>query len=367
MTTSSDAPDPPPGFAATVLELVDPGRCAVKTVTRQPDGSIVSSDYDNGFKWRFWPFDAGTDFDRMARELRRMAQQDRVILCMGSPTFGLDLTIPHRRLWARDVNANTMVATARAWLAIDVDDASVPRGLGDPGLYVEGATYIRDLVLPAEFHDATMVVSPSARTGLRGPSLLRARLWFLLDQTHELPTLKSWTRGLKTSAGVGDSAIVQAAQPIYVGRARFVGIADPIPPKLWAAVARGSKDRVALVADRFDPVVVEIERKIGAALLAAGDDWRFFLHQTVGGDLSFFEPLTRGLGIAARSGDADTAIVAFTLALLKRRADKARIAQYDAAWIAYSLRRFRAMDDDIRGRREAALSELYGDAAHEPA
>ena len=183
MTTSSDAPDPPPGFAATVLELVDPGRCAVKTVTRQSDGSIVSSDYDNGFKWLFWPFDAGANFDRMARELRRMAQQDRLILCMGAPRFGLDLTIPHRRLWARDlrtrsVNANTMEGAARAWLAIDVDDAGVPRGLGDPGLYVEGATYIRDLVLPEEFRDATMVVSPSARTGLRGPSLLRARLWF---------------------------------------------------------------------------------------------------------------------------------------------------------------------------------------------
>ena len=366
MTTSSDPF--PPGFAATVLELVDPGRCAVKTVTRQPDGSIVSSDYDNGFKWRFWPFDANADFDRMARELRRLAQQDRMILCMGSPKFGLDLTIPHRRLWTRnDCRANTIAWTTRAWIAIDVDDANVPRGLGDPGRYVEGATYVRDLVLPEEFRDATMVVSPSARTGLRGPSLLRARMWFLLDQAHELPTLKYWTRGLKASAGVGDSAIVQPGQPIYVGRARFVGMADPIAPKLWAAVARGSKDRVAIVTDRYDPIVVEIERMIGAALLAAGDDWRFFLNQTVGGDLSFFEPLTRGLGIAARSGDADTAIVRFTLALVKRRADKDRLRQYDAAWIAYSLRRFRAMDDLIRGRREAALSELYGDAAHEPA
>jgi hypothetical protein len=366
-----------PGFAATQLGLADPGRCAVKRLTLQPDGSITSSDYDNGYEWWFRLFDAGSDFDRMAHELRRMARLDRVILCMGSPKPGLDLSTPHRRLWARsDPRENTMITVPRAWIAIDVDDAPVPAGLGAPGRYVEGAIYVRDAFLPEEFRGATMIVSPSARTGLRGPALLRARLWFLIDRPHELPVLKRWTRGLKAVVGVGDSAIDQAAQPIYTGRARFVGMADQIPPQLWAVVVRGSKDRVGLVADRYEPKVVEIERKMVATLAvariesgigvpssASGGDWRGFLETTLGDDLGFFEPLTKGIGIAARSGDPDAEIVASTLALLSRRADPSRIAQYDAAWIARSLERFRAMDGRTRARRDAALSSLFGKEA----
>jgi hypothetical protein len=341
-----------PGFAATQLGLADAGRCAVKTLTLHPDGSITSSDYDNGFLWWFRLFEAGSDFERMAHELRRMARQERVILCMGSPKPGLDLSVPHRRLWAKkDPADNTMVATPRAWVAIDVDDAPVPPGLGDPPRYVEGAIYIRDVMLPEEFRDRTMIVSPSAHTGLRGAGLLRARMWFLLDRLYELLALKRWTRGLKAVAGVGDSSIAQAAHPIYVGRARFVGMSDPIPPQLRAVVVRGSRDRIGLVADRYDPAivvrgskdrvllvadryeptVVEIECKIGAASAASGDDWRAFLDKTLGGDLSFFEPLTKGLGIAARSSDPDASIIAFTLGLLRKRADTSRIAQYDAA------------------------------------
>jgi hypothetical protein len=142
-------------------------------------------------------------------------------------------------------------------------------------------------------------------------------MWFLLDQPHELPALKRWTRGLKAVADVGDSAIVQAAQPIYVGRAVFIGMADPIPPQLLAVVVRGEHDRVSLVVDRFEAKVVEIARKLDAATTACGDDWRRFLDQTLGGDLGFFEPLSRALGMAARSDDSEAVVVALMLALLR--------------------------------------------------
>jgi hypothetical protein len=142
--------DLPPGFAVTLLGLADAGRCAVKTLTRSVDGSIASSDYDHGFVWWFKSFDAGANFDRMARALRRMAQAPRVILCMGVPKPGLNLAAPHQRLWARDDCSNTMIAVPRAWLAIDVDDAPVPPGLGNPDRYVEGAIFVRDTMLPEE-------------------------------------------------------------------------------------------------------------------------------------------------------------------------------------------------------------------------
>ena len=179
MSTSSNLP----GFAFTLLWLVDPNRRALKTLTRQWDGTIDSSEYGNGFEWGFKPFSVGADFDRQAVLLRRLAEMDRVIACMGAPKPGIDLNLYHQRLWARDdPRENTMVVVPRAWLPIDVDGAAVPPGLGAPEGYVEGAIHVRDAMLPEEFHGATMVVSPSARTGLRGPALLRCRMWFLLDR-----------------------------------------------------------------------------------------------------------------------------------------------------------------------------------------
>jgi hypothetical protein len=350
-----------PGFEATQLGLVDAGRRAVKTLTKLADGSIQSSDYDHGYEWLFKPFDAGSDFDRMARELRLMAVMERVILCMGAPVAGLDLDQPHVRRWARSaLFENTMLAVPRAWIAVDVDDAVVPHGLGDRTRFVEGAIHVRDHLLPEEFHSATMVVSPSARTGLRGPTLLRCRLWHLLDKPYELLALKRWTRGLKAIVGVGDSAIIQAGQPIYVGRAIFLGMADLIPPQMRAVVARGRHDRVSLDVERYEPAVVTIDHKLRTMSTACGDDWRGFLVQTLGGELSFFEPLSKGLGIAARSNDSDAQILAFTLALIAKRADAGRIAQYDAQWIVRTIKRFRDMDDAGRRRREAALARLLG-------
>ena len=81
----------------------------------------------------------------------------------------------------------------------------------------------------------------------------------------------------------------------------------------------------------------------------------------MGGELSFFEPLSKGLGLAARSNDTDAEIIDFTQALLAKRADAGRIAQYDAQWITRTLRRFRDMDGVGRARREAALARLFGE------
>jgi hypothetical protein len=351
--------DRPPGFAFTLLSLADAGRVAVKTLIKLGDGAIASTEYDRGFEWWMKPFDAGTDPNRMVKTLRALAQAPRLIVCMGAPRPGLDLNQPHQRLWARsDPSENTMVEVRRAWIAIDVDDAAVPHGYGDPDRYVEGATYICDHVLPEEFHSATTIVSPTARTGLRGPELLRCRLWFLLDRPYPLPTLKTWTRGLKAVCGVGDSAIAQVGQPIYTGRPKFVGMDDPIPPLMWASMVRGRRVRAALVAERFAPAVAEIDRAMASAFTSHRGDWRGFLEETVGGPTSFFEPLSKGLGLAARSNDPDSAVIDFTLALIKRRADPSRVDQYDRQWVARSLKRFRDRDSISCA---AAFGILYGE------
>ena len=97
-----------------------------------------------------------------------------------------------------------------------------------------------------------------------------------------------------------------------------------------------------LIADRFTEQVAAIERKLKTVSeatrivdpVSGGDfhDWRQFLKATVGGELSFFEPLSMGLGLAARSPDSHETVVEFTRKLIAERADKGRISQYDSEW-----------------------------------
>ena len=69
----------------------------------------------------------------------------------------------------------------------------------------------------------------------------------------------------------------------------------------------GVRDRVHLNADRYAVKVAEIERRLQSVVASTGVDWRCFMRSTLGGELSFHEPLKMGLGRAARSGKSDEA------------------------------------------------------------
>jgi hypothetical protein len=72
-------------------------------------------------------------------------------------------------------------------------------------------------------------------------------------------------------------------------------------------------------------------------------------------------PLSRGLGLAARSSDRDDAIIVFTSALLAKRADPGRIRDYGKAWLGRTIARFRAKDGRVQAARAAASRQLYGE------
>ena len=55
---------------------------------------------------------------------------------------------------------------------------------------------------------------------------------------------------------------------------------------------------------------------------------------------TFFEPLTKALGLAARSSDSDDVIADFLLMLIAERGPS-RIDRYDRAWLLDRLRQFR--------------------------
>ena len=219
----------PPGFAATRLVVQGQGKLATKQIRR---GCLEKIDYSEGAKWWRMSLFAAADHGAMAAELEKLAAMPRSLLVMGDCVPGLDLALEHRRRWAAsEPLENTLIAVPRAWMAIDADDAPVPAPLGDAERLVEGAIHVRDCQLSAEFSNVSMLVSPTSSSGLRGPTLFRGRLWFLLDRPIPLADLRAWAMGVRAMGGPVDPAVMQAGQPIFTARPQFVGMDDAIPPR----------------------------------------------------------------------------------------------------------------------------------------
>ena len=238
-----------------------------------------SSDYDRGYEWHFKPFDAGDDFEKMARLLRRLARAPRLIVVYGraegraGPKRPASTAVGSNRPNREHFGG----LSPRAWLAASTSMTRPSRqALGAPERYLEAAIFIRDHVLPGgipRLHDDRL--SPSARTGL----MRSGRCCGLphvapppRSSVSDLPILKCLGgRGdLKAVHGVGDSGNrVNQGMPIYDRQADlpYINMSDPIPPQMWAALVRERKDRVEFIADRFTgcrwPAIVERKLKIG--------------------------------------------------------------------------------------------------------
>jgi hypothetical protein len=199
-----------------------------------------------------------------------------------------------------------------------------------------------------------------------GPTLLRwLRLFALLASPHSLRAMKNWAKGAAATLGLPiDSAPIQAGQPIYTGRPIFEGMEDPVPRALHARVLDGDHDTVALVVDQFALTLAASEAKIDRAV--RGRNWRALLDVTVGGDEDFFVPLTRGIGVAVRSGAHPNEIEATVATLLALRADPGRQAQYGRPWVMRTIDSFRLRDDVMRGAHKRALSRLFIEATPAP-
>jgi hypothetical protein len=334
-------------FSFTIAEVADEGLIAAKRIGRNPDGSIWKSHYDNPLLWRFTPADCAP-IETMTARLRSLAAQPRKCIVMGSPVDGLDLSAVHRRRWADPKDA-TLHAVDRRWLPLDCDDVTVPAGLGRAARLAEAALYVREQLAPPEFRGVRMITIPSASTGLQGDGIARFKLFVILDRAWPLETLKDWVTGARVCDALPvDPAVVQAGQPLYTARPPFMNMADPVPASCRVVILPGSTDTVPLVADRYVAKAIKIRARVKAAASTCGRNWKQLLALTVGGDTGFFEPLTRGIGAAARAGASASEIEGFVAALLAQRADPGRKRQYGAAWVRRSLRSFRRRDDAAR-------------------
>jgi hypothetical protein len=310
-----------------------------------PDGSLKETPYDF-IKYRRFRSFAWRSHEQAAEQLKALVFQRESMMIMGRAIID-DPNRRQRRLWANSAEA-TLECGPRRWFAADFDDEPVPEPLGRPKLFAQASVWLRDHRLPEEFHSRRMVAIPSAKTGLKGDKLFRGKLLVALDKAHAIGNLKSWAKGLATATDLKiDSAVIQIGQPIYIARPLFIGMRDPVPRELHSVILPGETDVVSLDAHRFDEAVRLVNTKVERALADCGDDWRSLMDRTVGGGPgACFVPITRGLGVAARSADDEATIVNFVVTLVAERADKDRRQAYGSDWIVRTLRRFRDRDQE---------------------
>jgi hypothetical protein len=358
------------------------GLICAKRFVLQPDGSIQEHSYPKGATYWFFKAAQAATVCEMTGELRRQAARRTEIIAMGAPVPGLSLGAEHRRLWAQDAG-NTLADVRRAWLVIDVDDAPVPEGLAVVERLVECGGYIRDTLLPPEFQGVVCIVTPTARTG-KNPGLARLRLWFLLDRPLWLREMYDWGFAAKACGVPVDPSLFQPGQPIYVARPIYDGLPDPVPVGLRAAVVAGTRERVALVLDRYDaeaakkraetakkrPAVVPdgftpktprigLQAPRGGLVVTNGGNWRAVLLAGAGGPEGFFMPLTRALGLAVMAGDSADDVCAFVASFLAQGADPGRQDRYGPDWVCSTLHSFRTKDASRRAAIAADKARLF--------
>ena len=173
-------------FSFTSATVAEPGLAATKRIVRLSDGRLEKSDYDRVALWRFQPM-AATSVAVMAEVLRDLAGRADQMIVMGRPRPGLLLDRPQLRRWAAaDPSMNTLEAVDRQWLPIDIDDVAVPPPLGRGDRLDDAARYVRDTVLPPEFHGIAAAATATSSSGLRGDTLARLRLFFELNRPLSL-------------------------------------------------------------------------------------------------------------------------------------------------------------------------------------
>jgi hypothetical protein len=208
--------------------------------------------------------------------------------------------------------------------------------------------------LPPEFHGIKGIVAATASTGLdnmlgsgpRGCDLLRLRLFFLLDRPIHDEILRDWLKGYAWMHRLEfDPAILNPTQPIYTARPTFDGVPDPVPVDRRVRLLDGDDgDRVELQLSPYvDLSQLEQDRQ-RTARGSANANWRSILEHELGGIDGYHVVIWRAFGRGIYDGVDDEVMIASTLALIRERADAARVRQYNERYLRGRLRALRRSD-----------------------
>lgn len=210
-----------------VLLRCSPGRRLTKliepsAIAGQPP---IFRPFDNAFLFDAFERHHGS-LDDIHRTLQK-AQQKHQFCAVRGELIGRKAAECIRRLSNPDLrtgDAPTIRDCARAWVAVDVDSIPIPPSCDRRD--VEGCGRAVISQLPAEFHDAEVIVQATAGHGFKPGA--RLRLWYWLQRPLTGAECKVWLRDAPV-----DPAVFRAAEPIYTAAPLFGGeLQDPVPVRL---------------------------------------------------------------------------------------------------------------------------------------
>jgi hypothetical protein len=215
---------------------------ATKGIRLGPTGEIKITGYGNGRKFLFRQH-AISGIDQLSRLLTELEREKYSFVIRGEPIPGLDPARAVRRLSRQSDGDGPYFRSTEGgqdWLCLDFDKVPCPSDL-QPNDEPERAIRYLISLLPSEFDGVTCHWQWSSRAGLYGWSVLKAHLWFMLDQRRGDEQLRAWA---KTTGGLIDPAPFNTVQPHYTANPIFEGMADPVTRR--SGLLAGIKDRVSL-------------------------------------------------------------------------------------------------------------------------
>lgn len=223
----------------SVTVLTTTGPLATKKISRVP-GQAKPRIQSYGRAYWFSFLERGvSNIDELASLLGELEDQPRSLIVRGRPKPGIDRRKARRLVHDRrnpdgTVSPATLEAASRHCIALDCDSIPCPDGIDllfDPHRVIEHVVSC----LPVEFHDATCFWQFTSGHGIK-PGI-RLRLFFWSERPLADWELKIWFAGSPV-----DHSIFAPAQPIYVARPIFDGMADPVPVR--SGIRRGDRDAI---------------------------------------------------------------------------------------------------------------------------
>lgn len=220
-----------------------PARKAHKLIQRGDGTQELKTDgYGKAWEFRHCS-EPVADVDDLFAALQKHAPLNQFAV-RGQLRSGAGSTI-NRRLAGDD--ADILDVGSRV-IPVDLDCEVAPEGLDASDIMAVGE-YLRGR-MPVELRDVSCVIQLSAGYGLGkwkiGPTILKARLWFVNDAALDSPALRRWFKAANASGdcAVMDGAVATANQPIYTAAPLFSGMSDPVPVRL--ALLYGEADTASI-------------------------------------------------------------------------------------------------------------------------
>ena len=275
----------------TVLLTTDQHR-ANKTFHRQLDGRIREQPYHCGYMFSAHAVEIDSIIE-LYELLQILESGDSGFLVQGEvvPQFRANEEITRTLLDIPDRNQIAMlrsVPDGSQWLCCDFDKIDLPANV-TPQQGVEMLVH----TLPPEFHDVTYAYQLSSSAGVNGIGVkrrkrvddhgeevtieeefqypgwakLNAHVFFWLSAKHR--NLAQWAKNLNAQRGrrIIDPAPLEAVQPNYCAKPRFINMDDPVLPGDRSGLVRKGSDAVDLVwidAPSRHVIIDEVSYKVGA-------------------------------------------------------------------------------------------------------